>query len=158
MDGSVSGLTIRPARTADIPRIAEIYRDARLLAYEGLVPAPDIIASAAPDRDKWRNLLDDPDVSFFVAEHDGEIVAIAIMEGAKLESLHVDPKRHGKGLGQRLLAHCKQQAGSRMELYCLTGNARAIGFYLKAGMRQAGEVDQDIFGKIYPAYRFVYDD
>ncbi|WP_420403406.1 GNAT family N-acetyltransferase [Nisaea sp.] len=154
----MSGLDIRRATTADIPRVAGIYRDARLHAYHGLVPDPDIIASAAPDRPKWRELLADPAVSVFVAERDGAIVAMAIMEGVKLESLHVDPAAHGSGIGQRFLAFCRQQAGPGMELYCLAGNHRAIEFYCKAGMRQAGDVDQLIFGKIYPAHRFVYED
>lgn len=158
MDGRLSPLSFRRATARDIPRVSEIYREARLLAYQGLVPAADIVASAAPDRDKWRALLGDENVGFFVAEIPNAIVAIAIMEGPKLESLHVDPKVHGKGIGRRFLDFCRDRAGPQMELYCLAGNTRAIGFYRKAGMRQAGDVDQKVFGKTYRAHRFVYDD
>tara|TARA_R110002012_G_scaffold119436_7_gene268536 strand:- start:316 stop:792 length:477 start_codon:yes stop_codon:yes gene_type:complete len=158
MDGRVSGLTIRAATEADIPRIAEIYCAARLIAYNGLVPDADLIASAAPDRPKWRDLLEDEGVTFLVGERDGIIAAMAVMEGRKLESLHVDPSLHGGGIGKALLAHCHTLAGPGMELYCLAGNERAIGFYEKAGMRQTGAVDQVIFGARYDALRFAYDD
>lgn len=158
MDRGVSDLNIRAATAADIPRVAEIYRDARLLAYGGIVPDADVIASAAPDRPKWQELLEDPAVSFFVAEHGGQVVSMAIMEGTKLESLHVDPALHGGGIGRSFLAFCREQAGPGMELYCLAGNDRAIGFYRKAGMRQAEDVDQVIYGNTYPAHRFVYED
>lgn len=158
MDRRVSGLSIRAATLADIPRVAEIYCAARLLAYDGQVPKADLIASAAPDRPKWRELLEDDGVTFLVGERDGIITAMAIMEGAKLESLHVDPAVHGLGIGKALLAHCRTLAGSGMELYCLAGNDRAIRFYEKAGMRQTGAVDQIIYGTRYDALRFAYDD
>jgi diamine N-acetyltransferase len=158
MDRRVSGLTIRTATLADIPRVAEIYCAARLLAYDGLVPEADLIASAAPDRPKWLELLEDEGVTFLVGERDGDILVMAILEGSKLESLHVDPAAHGGGIGKALLAHCRALAGPSMELYCLAGNDRAIGFYEKAGMRQTGSVDQEIYGARYDALRFAYED
>lgn len=154
----MSGLTIRPATLEDIPHVAQIYCAARLIAYDGLVPEADLIASAAPDRPKWRELLEDEGVTFLVGERDGEILAMAILEGAKLESLHVDPAAQGGGIGKALLAHCRALAGPSMELHCLVANDRAIGFYEKAGMRRTGSVDQEVYGVLYDALRFAYED
>ena len=158
MGGSVNAPVIRRAAAEDIPRIAEIFGAARLMAYRDLVPEADILASSDPARPKWRSLLESEKTDFLVAEHSGQVMAMAILEVPKLESLHVHPDAQGTGIGRALLEHCRARTGVGMELYCLAGNDRAIAFYEKAGMRRTGRVDQDVFGTIYPALRFVFDD
>ncbi|UUX51705.1 GNAT family N-acetyltransferase [Nisaea acidiphila] len=154
----MSGPLIRPATSGDIPRIAEIFGASRLIAYRGLVPDADILASSDPDRPKWRELLEAENQDFLVAELDGTVQAMAVLEIPKLHSLHVHPDAQGSGIGRALLAYCREKSSpAGMELYCLLGNDRAAAFYEKAGMRRTGTVEQDIYGKIYPAARYAFD-
>lgn len=157
MDRGLSEPAIRPATLGDIPRVAEIFGAARLIAYRGLVPEADILASSDPDRPKWRQMLEPGVTQLLVAERDGIVQAMAVLEIPKLESLHVHPDAQGTGIGRALFDHCRKLSGPGMELYCLLGNERAMAFYEKAGMRRMQDVEQDVYGKIYPAVRFAFD-
>lgn len=154
----MTDLQFRDATESDIPRIAEIFREARLLAYDGVVPLDEIANSSGPEDARWQELLADEAVSFLVAERNGQVLAMAVVSGKMLKSLHVDPATHGGGIGRAFLAHCRTITGPGMELNCVVGNDRAAAFYEKAGMQRAGIVEQKIYDKIYPAHRFVFED
>jgi ribosomal protein S18 acetylase RimI-like enzyme len=62
---------------------------------------------------------------------------------ARIYSLAVDPEWRGRGLGQRLIGFCTQQAQQRgyreLRLEVSAGNAAALRLYRKAGFADFGE-------------------
>ena len=157
MDRRVSGLTIRAATLADIPRAAEIFLKARLLAYSPIMPESVIRETAAPDLPIWRRWVEKEPPMFFLAETEAGVQGLLLLEETRLDSLHVDPASHGHGLGRALFEFARDQIGPGMDLVCLVGNDRAKRFYEKAGLRNAGRIDQPTGNLINQAYRFVYD-
>jgi amino-acid N-acetyltransferase len=141
MPAASNDVTIRRARTADVPAVRRL-----LDAYV---------------RD--RILLDKPTVTlyediqeFWVAEHDhdAEVVgcgALHVMweDLAEVRTLAVDPAHHGKGVGHLVLEKLLQTArwlGVR-RIFCLTFE---VDFFTKHGFVEIGEtpVDGDVFGEL----------
>ena len=55
--------------------------------------------------------------------------------------LHVAPAWRGRGLGRRLLARARSEAGRPLELKCLATNRAALAFYRRLGWRTVGGAD-----------------
>ncbi|MEO9902607.1 GNAT family N-acetyltransferase [Nisaea sp.] len=153
----MSGLTIRQATLADIPRAAEIFLDARLLAYSPIFSETIIRETSAPDLPKWPALVERNPPAFFLAETEAGVQGLLLIEERRLDSLHVDPASHGLGIGRALFEFARDLIGPGMDLVCLVGNDRAKRFYEKAGLRNAGIIDQATGSVVNKGYRFVYD-
>lgn len=141
MPAATNEVTIRRARTSDVPAVRRL-----LDAYvrQGI-------------------LLDKPTVTlyediqeFWVAEHDrdAEVVgcgALHVMweDLAEVRTLAVDPARHGTGVGHLVLEKLLQTArrlGVR-RIFCLTFE---VDFFAKHGFVEIGEtpVDGDVYGEL----------
>ena len=74
----------------------------------------------------------------------------------KLHKIYLDPARHGRGLGSRLLAHCESEVrklgASRLLLTVNKQNTKAIAAYQRNGFAIVDAVVADIGGG------FVMDD
>jgi GNAT superfamily N-acetyltransferase len=132
---------IRPARTEDVPVIAALIQE--LADYER---EPDAVDATEDD---LREALFGPSPAAFchVAEHDGEVVGIAVWflnfstwtgrHGIYLEDLFVRPAARGTGLGKALLTTlidiAKERGYSRVEWSVLDWNEPAQGFYRSLG-------------------------
>src|SRR6266581_3626327 len=132
---------IRPATSADVPRICELIRE--LAEYER--SADQLTATT----DDLRAALFCPSPAVFahVAVADGDIVGFALWfinfstwlgkHGIYLEDLYVTPAMRGRGFGRALLAGlaaiCVSRNYGRLEWWVLDWNAPAIGFYSSLG-------------------------
>lgn len=105
---TVSSLTIRPCEEADIPAIAEIYRDAVLHGRASF----EIDPPSAETMLERRRLLVEGNYPYLVAECDGKIAGYAYAGayrprpayGAAVEnSVYIDPAMKGMGIGRKLL-------------------------------------------------------
>lgn len=77
---------------------------------------------------------------FVVAENDGDILGLLETTSDTVDSLHVDDRHWGQGLGTLLLDEGERRiqatsAIARLEVRAF--NARAIRFYLDRGWREA---------------------
>ncbi len=134
---------IRPATADDVPTLLSLV--AELAAYE---KEPD--AATGTEQDYLAALFprgQDPAVSAFVAEVDGEVVGMAIwfvtfstwtaQHGAWLEDLFVRPAHRGRGIGRDLMAAiarvCVDRGYPRMEWTVLDWNTPAIEVYHHLG-------------------------
>jgi GNAT superfamily N-acetyltransferase len=136
-------LSIRPARSADRPLIAELIR--ALADYEKLAHAVRFDAA-----ELGRHLFGErPMAEVVIGEIDGAAQGFALFfhnfstfegrPGIYLEDLFVRPEARGAGLGRALLSHLAglavERGCARLEWSVLDWNAPAIGFYEKLGAR-----------------------
>lgn len=74
-----------------------------------------------------------------VAEVDGELAGFATWTGGTLNSLFVDDRLQGRGIGGALCAaaeaHMAEAGAKAFELHCIEGNTRARTFYEARGWR-----------------------
>jgi GNAT superfamily N-acetyltransferase len=117
-------IRIRLAQTVDLPRIAEIWA-----ASQG-----DGAATGVP------SLYDHEcaNQELFVAERSGVLLGFAsvVVRGsvAFLADLFVDPACQSEGVGRRLLHHVLP-VDRRLCCTLSSGDPRALGLYIRAGMR-----------------------
>lgn len=124
--GSLAGLRIRDAETADLDACARIFAAGQ---QEILPEAP---ATWSP--------------ADFAAAVDGEHLIVAVAGDGEVAGflslfrperfvhfLHVRRDRRGLGIGRLLLAHARHSAEGPLELKCLLDNTRALAFYRLLG-------------------------
>lgn len=140
-------MTVRPVRPDDVPAIVGLVRE--LAEYE------KALHEVRLTEEQLSGVLfgNSPALFGHVAEHDGEVVGIALWflnfstwrgtHGIYLEDLYVSPAHRGTGLGRELLrtlaAVCVERGYSRLEWAVLDWNTPAIEFYESLGARRLSE-------------------
>ncbi|WP_130796517.1 amino-acid N-acetyltransferase [Streptomyces otsuchiensis] len=142
---NASEITIRRARTADVPavrRLVDSYASERILLNKPTVTLYEDIQE------------------FWVAErdHDAAVVACGALhvmweDLAEVRTLAVDPSLRGQGVGHRLLEKLLSTArwlGVR-RIFCLTFE---VGFFGRHGFQEIGDtpVDGDIYSELLHSY------
>jgi GNAT superfamily N-acetyltransferase len=139
----MTGGLIRAATAADVPQVLRLIRD--LATYER---EPDAVVTTEADLERWV-FGDDAVASVLVAEHDGEVVGMALwfrsystwtgQPGIYLEDLFVEPEHRGSGLGKALLVELAriavERGYARVEWAVLDWNQPSIDFYDALGAR-----------------------
>ena len=139
-------MSVRPIRPDDVPAVVALVRE--LADYERALHE----ARLTEEQLSAALFGDAPAVFGHVAEHDGEVVGMALWflnfstwrgtHGIYLEDLYVQPGHRGGGLGKELLrtlaAVCVERGYSRLEWSVLDWNTPSIEFY-----RSLGAVLQD---------------
>lgn len=136
-------MTIRVAGPDDLARLVALYADDALgQSRDGAVAAPEAYRAGFDAIDG------DPNHILAVGEIDGEVVATLLLSflpglsrggawRAQIESMRVDSRLRGQGLGQRLLDWAVEQARARgCRLVQLTSDRQrpaAHRFYERAG-------------------------
>lgn len=138
---------IAPLSKADLSRIAAIARVTWPVAFDGLIPAAEIpkIVGKIYSQDQLEADMDNGH-AFWIAQANGKDMAFCaayLEEGTIwLKKLYVLPEAQGLGLGTILtdtaIAHFAP--AKEMSLYVKNDNAKAIGFYRRAGFSIAKEV------------------
>lgn len=130
-------VTIRPARSVDAKRIFDIY----LKSLEGLSEEGyEWFEAMVRVRSRRRKIL--------VAELGGEVVGFAVAYryrgAAYVDSIAVEPRLRGHGIGSALLDELERELrGEGAELVALSvkdENKRALNFYLRRGYSVRGVI------------------
>jgi L-amino acid N-acyltransferase YncA len=79
----------------------------------------------------------------WVAEVDGTVAALLVLDGPWVDQLYVDPRRTGQGLGSALVDVGKKQRPGGLELWTFETNAGARRFYQRHGFTEVGRTDGD---------------
>ncbi|MGH7864636.1 MAG: GNAT family N-acetyltransferase [Candidatus Binataceae bacterium] len=74
-----------------------------------------------------------PNMEVWVAELDGQVVAMMALEHDCVDQLYVAPTNQRRGLGDLLLRKAKQRSPERLRLYTFQRNAPARRFYEQRG-------------------------
>jgi diamine N-acetyltransferase len=154
---------LRPATRADVPALRELARRIWWAHYPGIVPDAQIayMLERMYDADTIARELAGP-VVWELAELGGAPAGFLAWEPRPAEhhlwlhKLYLAPEHHGRGHGQRLLAHVFAQARRlglpAVDLAVNRRNARALHAYERAGFQTLRAQVKDIGGG------FVMDD
>lgn len=130
---------IRDSRPSDAAELLRIWRDAVDLSHDFL--APDDRAAIEP-------LVADYVAStpLQVATANGAIAGFMGVTGQKIDSLFIDPRAQGQGVGRALTERVPLPA----EVDVNEQNAKAVAFYRHLGFEVTGRSPLDDQGRPYP--------
>jgi dipeptidase E len=154
-------LVTRPARVADAPAVAAVFRAATLAAWAPFVGA-ERLRDAPDDTEAWAERIRAGGDGFLVAEDGAGVVGFVLwrkapdddlgpVEAGELDLLYTLPRAWGLGIGRRLLerATFAMLASGFREAVLWTEyrNARALAVYERNGWVRDGVVkDRDYLG------------
>jgi ribosomal protein S18 acetylase RimI-like enzyme len=102
----VSGLSLRPATQADVPRLTDLVQGAYGHYVERIGGPP------RPMTDDYDDVVRDGQVT--VAERAGQVVGLIVLavdaEGFVVDNVAVDPSHQGSGVGRALLEFAEAEA------------------------------------------------
>lgn len=138
-------ITVRRAAEADIARMSEVLT-ASITELCGLDHGNDPAAIAAWTANKTpegvRRILENPEVTMFVAERDGVVAAVGCVQGSNEIGLnYVHPAHRFRGVSRALLAAMEQsmrEAG--VTEATLKATQTAHEFYRANGWQDAGDL------------------
>ena len=131
-------LLVRPATTADVAPLADLYLAAREAAFPSM---PRQIHSLDEVRRYIGASLDNPEHETWLAEHDDQLVAMMVLQRDWLHSLYVAPGRTGQGIGTGLLDLAKSRRPRRLGLWVFESNQDARRFYRRHGFVEVRRTD-----------------
>ena len=122
-------MEIRRADPSEAEAIGDLYWRAREAAVPAIPPSvhprDDVLDHFAtvmlPHRDVW------------VADEDGAVVALLVLEPGWVDHLYVEPARTGQGIGAALLDRAKVEQPDRLDLWAFRSNTGARRFYERHG-------------------------
>ncbi len=135
----MAAVTIREAAAADAVAVAETWLRSRRASVPA-IPAP---VHSDDEVRTWFVEVVVPAQATWVAEVDGAVAALLVLDGPWVDQLYVDPRRTGQGLGTALINVAKQQRPGGLELWTFQNNAGARRFYQRHGFTEVGRTDGD---------------
>lgn len=162
----MADVSIRPAAPEDVTAVLRVAERSWQRAYGGFLPERAIDAAMEEwyDADRTRAAVDREDVSFFVAERDGDVVGFVRgrpSEGEQvvtLGALYVEPERWGAGIGSALLdefeTYWSERGFEQASFRVLAENRVGTSFYRKHGYEAVDETEADLFGETVEERRF----
>ncbi|MGB8860961.1 MAG: GNAT family N-acetyltransferase [Ilumatobacteraceae bacterium] len=119
---------IRVARHTDARECADVYLRSRAFA---LPTVPPVHAEREVRRWMADEIVGRTDM--WVAEVDGTIVALMVLDGGWIEHLYLDPSWIGRGLGDKLVQLAKERSSEGLQLWTFQANEPARRFYERHG-------------------------
>ncbi|SDC89316.1 GNAT family N-acetyltransferase [Ruegeria marina] len=155
-------MTIRPAKPADLPAIRALHLTNWRASYAGVLPADFLGAPVEHEMDmRWAAMPPEDDI-LMVA---GAVAGFVLVrpdhpEGPLVESLHVDAKARGTGLGEALIRAVAEELRRRafgcMWLEVLDENASARRFYRRINGVEGPVFTDEICGNPVSARRVCW--
>jgi GNAT superfamily N-acetyltransferase len=120
---------VRRARPDEGLQVASVWLAARRAAFPA-IPAP-----VHSDADVRRWFVEEvlPAQEVWVAEVDGCIVGLLVVDAGWVTQLYVDPLRQRRGLGSALLERAQERAPDGLDLWTFETNAGSHRFYERHG-------------------------
>jgi GNAT superfamily N-acetyltransferase len=135
---------VRTASADDLPALRDVHRRASLSNAEdvpGLLAHPEYLVLPETEVLAGHTRV--------AVDADGTVVGFATTVGSgpvrELDDLFVDPTRHRRGIGARLVADAvalvRADGGERLDV---VANPRASAFYAAVGFERDGEVPMEL--------------
>jgi len=145
-------ITIRLAKPADAPDMAEVIIRSWEAAYRGIVPDDYIWEKNATRLEFYQRTITDENKTFYVIQADGSTVGVMSFgepgDETKRASLHelwslyLHPERQRRGIGTQamdfVLAEARRLGKKELLVWVLEDNVNAIKFYTKCGFSPDG--------------------
>jgi GNAT superfamily N-acetyltransferase len=141
---------LRPARSEDAPRIAEVFTEARTRCLPFLPPLPPLEVM----QEVFTKYLDER--TAWVAEEDQSVVGFIGFYADEVDHLWVLPECHGRGIGSALLEVALDRARGPVHLWVFQENRSARAFYERRGFRLELETDGQGNMEKTPDARYVW--
>ena len=130
---------IRRGGADDARAAADLYLRARAAALRtGSIPA------GVHDDDDVRGYFAShivEDCELWVAEDDGALAGILVLDGEFVDQLYVEPDLTGRGIGSALLAVAKRERPQGLQLWAFQTNTGAQRFYERRGFVEVRRTD-----------------
>lgn len=126
----------RRAGVDDTDALADLERDANLVALRHVFPPDHYPFPWEAVRERWAATLAEPDVVVEVVDGVGRLEAFLAHGGSTLRHLAVHPDRWGEGWAR--VAVERAAAAGVTRLWCLADNHRARALYERLGFRETG--------------------
>ena len=130
---------IRRGGADDARAAADLYLRARAAAlHAGSIPA------GVHDDDDVRGYFASHIVAaceLWVAEQDGALAGILVLDGDVVDQLYVEPGLTGRGIGSALLAVAKRERPRGLQLWAFQTNTGARRFYERHGFVEVRRTD-----------------
>jgi ribosomal protein S18 acetylase RimI-like enzyme len=144
----VSDPILRPATTADVDAIADLFHRGWHDVHPGLVPAGlTERRTPAAFHDRVEHRVAETDETT-VAEVDGRVAGFVMVAGSEAEQVYVDRAFRGSGIAAILLTEAERQIAAGGHdvawLAVVRGNDRAQALYAKQGWIDEGDVDYPV--------------
>ena len=133
-------MEIRPARAKDADALVTLSRGVIEANYAEFLP-PDVLDSWLAG-DAVEQYMSAHLAKCHVAEQNGELIAIYVIDGDLLDLLMVHPVRQGRGIGGKMLAHAEARlfkSHQVIRLESFAANVPTNRFYRARGWRVSGE-------------------
>lgn len=146
----------RPAREADLPALAAVYRAAARASGPRAYTPAQVAAwlTAADDAEGFRARVLAADTELACDAAGAPLGFCGIGAGGHVQSLYVHPEHAGRGIGSRLLARAVARADARragpLDAW-VTPFSRAI--FLRQGFRLVETVQAPFQGVMFERYR-----
>jgi GNAT superfamily N-acetyltransferase len=137
----VSDVTLRPAKSCEVGRVAAVWESGWADAHRGHVP---VELERHRTRPGFVRLAERRVQHTTVAIDNDVIVGFVVVVGDELEQLYVAASSRGSGISDRLIAHAEAVIAAGHSLCWLAvaaGNSRARRFYERSGWSDAGPLD-----------------
>ncbi|MCX5297441.1 GNAT family N-acetyltransferase [Streptomyces sp. NBC_00193] len=105
---------------------------------------------------EWFSCVVVPQYETWVAEADGFVVGLLVLDGEELEQLYLDPPWRGTGLGDRFMALAKEKRPDGLSLWTFQVNGPAHRFYERHGFIAVERTDGIRNEEREPDVRYVW--
>jgi GNAT superfamily N-acetyltransferase len=92
----------------------------------------------------------------WVADEDGAVIGLMVLEEDRIEQLYLAPEHRGRGLGDRFVRLAKERSPGGLELLTFQVNTPAHRFYERHGFAAAGLTDGSGNEEREPDIRYVW--
>ena len=139
--------TITLARTADLPRLFDVWHCAVVVTHDFLSPADIDFLSPFVHIELERVVREQS--LHVLRDASGEVYAFLCVEKHKIEMLFVHPEQRGNGAGRCLVTFSIASLGA-IAVDVNEHNGLGHGFYLYLGFIEESRSELDPFGKPFP--------
>jgi GNAT superfamily N-acetyltransferase len=112
-----------------LPTEADLLADLWLRSRSAAAPSIPPTTHSDADVHQWFGEVVLLTCEAWVADRDGEVVALMVLDNEWISQLYVDPAAAGEGIGSDLIGHAKEARPTGLKLWTFQGNLRARRFY-----------------------------
>lgn len=144
-------ILIRQMLTDDVPYVARFHHAAWMDAYRDLLPTEEVEKITLRHfQNSWKQILEDDERTNLIAIEKAMPVGYASYRPRKKEGrweligIYVDPSSMNKGCGSTLfgavVSAIKEKKATKLIVWVMEKNQRAVSFYRKQGMHPSGKM------------------